>query len=279
MTKKRLFFLALILFVVLHFLYPSPQKSGDTPATDRFFVSLFKPVTWAFRSVGRTVTGVFDRYFFLVNAKKENESLKDQIDALYFTNQKLRSRLAKLKQTVQVQDQFKNLIKERSVLPASIAFFDPMAVSKTLTLNVGRKHGVKLYDVVVTTRGLAGKVVRVYDSSSQILLVSDPAFSVDVQNDRTKKRALVTGVSLNRMGMQNLPYLSQVEFFEKGADHKKGDVLETSGLGGVFPPQIPVGEVVELDFNSELKQKIVIRPRVDLTKLDELFVLVQTGAR
>jgi len=91
---------------------------------------------------------------------------------------------------------------------------------------------------VLANAGLFGQVLRVGPWTSEVILVTDPEHAVPVQDERSGLRTLAVGAGVTNV--LQLPYLPI------NSDLKKGDLLLTSGLGGVFPAGYPVARVTEV---------------------------------
>jgi rod shape-determining protein MreC len=107
-----------------------------------------------------------------------------------------------------------------------------------LLLNRGTTNGVFEGQAVLDGFGLLGQTIHTGPWSTEVILVTDPEHAVPVQIERTGLRTIAVGAG--NEGTLALPYLPA------NADVKVGDLLITSGLGGVFPPGYPVARVAEI---------------------------------
>jgi len=114
---------------------------------------------------------------------------------------------------------------------------DPFA--RKLILNLGEKDAIAAGWPVVDAQGLVGQVTRVYPGSSELTLLTSHEQSAPVEVLRNGLRLIVTGV-----GSDNL---LEVRYLDQHADLVAGDVLVTSGIDGVYPPGIPVGQVLRIE--------------------------------
>ena len=105
-------------------------------------------------------------------------------------------------------------------------------------INSGTRAGVFVGQAVVDAGGIVGQVRRAGLVSSEVILLSDPEHAIPVQVNRTGLRTIVSGTG--QPATLALPYLS------RNADVRVGDLLLSSGLGGVFPPGYPVARVTEV---------------------------------
>lgn len=133
-------------------------------------------------------------------------------------------------------------------------------------INSGTKAGVFVGQAVVDAGGIVGQVRRVGLLSSEVILLSDPEHAIPVQVNRTGLRTIVNGTG--QPGTLSLPYLS------RNADVRAGDLLLSSGLGGVFPPGYPVARVTEVRRDpAEPLAVIRAEPMAALDRDRELLLL------
>jgi rod shape-determining protein MreC len=105
-------------------------------------------------------------------------------------------------------------------------------------INRGTRNGLFKGQAVLDDQGLLGQTTHVGPFSAEVILITDPEHAVPVQIERTGLRTIAVGTG--DTASLALPYLPA------NADVKTGDVLMTSGLGGVFPAGYPVGRVAEV---------------------------------
>jgi len=105
----------------------------------------------------------------------------------------------------------------------------------TIMLDLGSDNGIKVGQPVIDARGLVGQIVEVRPRSCTVLLISDKSHAVPVRIERTGLRTIARGTgALDTLELPNIP---------TSADVKAGDKLVTSGLGGRFPADFPVGVI------------------------------------
>ncbi len=143
-----------------------------------------------------------------------------------------------LRRLLELQQQLP--IKARAAQVKYIAT-DPF--NHTLVLDKGSVHKVVRGAPVIDGHGLIGQVIRVYPHSSEVRLLTNPQQVVPVINHRTGKRNLVYGTA------KDTPQgsLLEMRFLPLTDDVKQGDVIATSGTGGVYPAGLPVGVVTKVE--------------------------------
>jgi rod shape-determining protein MreC len=217
----------------------------------RAFLSIFVyPVQYianAPNQLVNSISGNLDRYQQLLSenkALKSKELVNDvkllKFSALEAENIRLRSLLDS---SFKLGEQF--LISE--LMSVSLAPYEHV-----VTVNKGSRFGVYGGQAVLDAKGIVGQVKQALPLSSQIILITDPNHATPVQLNRNGLQTIALGTG--RLNQLNLPFLPN------NADIKKGDLLITSGLGGVFPQGYPVA-VVESIVEQPGKPFAVIKAR------------------
>jgi rod shape-determining protein MreC len=158
---------------------------------------------------------------------------------------------------------------ENRYIAADVIGKDTSPFLRSVWIGRGSDDGIITNMPVITERGLTGRIVEVNATSARVKLITDPEMAVNVllQNSRAE------GVLAPQRGGE-----IWIDLIDQEADVSPGELVITSGLGGRFPPDIPVGEVISVrkrDF--ELFQQAVIQPAVDIENLE--IVLVITNFR
>jgi rod shape-determining protein MreC len=118
---------------------------------------------------------------------------------------------------------------------AQILAVDTTTARQLVVLNKGKRDKVYAGQPVLDAKGVMGQVVDVGLMTSTVLLISDSKSAVPVRNNRTGERAILSGINnLGQLSLINLPSTSSIA---------AGDLLVTSGLGGLYPEGYPVGRV------------------------------------
>ena len=141
--------------------------------------------------------------------------------------------------------------------------------SRYLVINAGRIHGIREGMAVVGgSFGLAGRVALVNETSSEVLLLIDPASSVNVVLVGSRATGTVVGQSDGSLRINNV-----LQSDEIGLD----DIVVTSGLGGLLPRLLPVGRVDRItSTDAQLFKEAVIRPAVDFNRLESVLIITST---
>jgi rod shape-determining protein MreC len=165
----------------------------------------------------------------------------------------------------------RQLLGSKAQLPsqatiAEIIGIPPDPDRAAVILDKGRDDGVLPGHAVVDAQGLFGQVVDVSSSTSWVILITDRKHAVPARNNRTGVRMIVGGIGVaDRLVLEDLP---------ASTDLQDGDLIETSGLGGRFPPGYPVGTIasVESTHDSPYLQAL-LKPTAALMKLGHVLVI------
>lgn len=197
---------------------------------------------------------------------------------IYAENRRLRSEVAWLSARVaQLRDQqLENMRLRRlldfeesiphDVIPVSVIARDPSPIVKSIVVNAGKNKGVLPFMPVIGEGGIAGKVVQVMPSLSQVQLIRDPLNRTSILVRRSRAFSI-------------LETENGIDFFASFRIHEDvaaGDTVVTSGFGGIYPRGFPAGVVERvIDNDDRLFKKAAIRPCIDIDHLEELFIIHQ----
>ena len=157
--------------------------------------------------------------------------------------------------------------RNQETVAAEVINYDQNSLLRTIVINRGTRDGIGRGMPVVTLEGLVGHVIDVTANASRVLLVTDPSSFVSARLQTTRAQGSVQGRLTGNMRMIMIPLEAEVQV---------GDVVMTSGLGGNFPADIPIGQVTsKRQFEFELNQEAEVRSLVDFDSLE--FVLVITN--
>ncbi len=203
---------------------------------------------------------------------RENQALRSE-------NHELRQVVFQLTEKAAENERLQAMLdfRGKSVLlqmkAATVIARDPGTFSYSILINRGTNDGVRVNMPVVSTQGLVGHVMETYGGTAKVRLLLDTGSSASAMIQRPQSRAVgvVEGnpVQLSSLRMKNLT---------RDGDVIKGDKIMTSGLGGIYPKGLLIGEVVDvLDDDGGLMKHALIRPSVDFSRIEEVFVI--TGER
>ena len=151
-----------------------------------------------------------------------------------------------------------------SIIGRSIGV-DPTNLLYFVYADVGARDGIAENMPVITDRGLVGRVTAVGPNSAQILMLIDPASSVNALIQNSRVTGVVRGNIDGTLSMERIPQNETVN---------PGDIVLTSGLGGNFPDKVVIGQVTEvLQRDQDMFQVARVRPTVDFGKLETMLII------
>jgi rod shape-determining protein MreC len=171
------------------------------------------------------------------------DALREENERLTTRNRELELRSMRYEALAHENDQLRGLkealppVAERWLV-AEVVDIQLNSLRQRVLVNRGTRNAVFKGQAVLDDKGLLGQTTHVGPWSAEVILITDPEHAVPVQIERTGLRTIAVGTGDS--ASLALPYLPA------NADVKTGDVLMTSGLGGVFPAGYPVGRVVEV---------------------------------
>jgi rod shape-determining protein MreC len=250
-----------VLVVALIFL-PAGCKQ-QIQATLLQFVS---PILKTSSSVQQGLGGMSGGLKKLDELEKENRQLQQENEQLRTTNNLLKSLETEVNRLNKALG-----FRERSpfrLIPARVIARDNATWWITCSIDRGSEDGLATDMAVVTESGLVGKVTTVAKNISTVVLISDESLRVSVSIEGTNEQGIISGT---RASSNFAPDL-RIRFLTKTAEIKPGMRVTTSGTGGVFPSGVLVGTVKQFTI-KELEGVATVQPAVDLTKVQDVFVI------
>lgn len=201
------------------------------------------------------------------------------VAALRERNAELEAEVAELQaQVIQLQQQvgeteilaalvdFSRANPENTYLAAAVIGKDPSPFLHYVIVNRGSNDGILRGMPVVTNQGLVGRVDAVIADAARVQLITDPASNVNVRLQNAETEASLVGSVTGDLALELIPQDVTIE---------TGDLVLTSGLGGGYPPDLIVGQVVNIRTReSDLFQQATVQPVVDFNRLQIVLIIV-----
>lgn len=223
------------------------------------------PFTALLSGVGRAVDAWLAAWRATEEMQRENERLRSENARLESENARL-AELERQNAFLLAALGFKQEYPQLTFLAAEVVGFEPSNLAHALTINRGHEDGVRPGSVVVTPRGVVGHVSATTARSATVLLLTDPRSAVDARAQGSGARGVVAG--LGRPDLLIMRYVRQEDFLSLS------ERVVTSGLGGLFPPGLPVGYVgYVLRRDVDALQEAYLEPAVDFVHLAHVLVL------
>ncbi|WPZ17549.1 rod shape-determining protein MreC [Geobacillus subterraneus] len=267
--NKRLIFLLVSIVILVMLIGFSLRSREELTWPEQFIKDTAGFVQLLFGKPAQFVAGFFENVNDLRHTYAENELLKarleeyaalqTEVEALRQENERLRALLDK-----------KESLRDFIPIQATVIGRNPDRWRETIIVNKGAQHGVKKDMAVITPAGLVGKVQHASQFTSTVQLLSaldqNNRISAYVQGNENVF-GLIEGYDEKRreLLLGEIPIDAKVK--------KKQKVL-TSGLGGVFPKGLPVGEVTEVKPDQYgLTQVVYVKPFANLYDIDDVMIV------
>ena len=234
------FTLVLLVFLALTFLIVDANWKAFNPFRQVLSVAVypFQRVVMFPRQVIVIVNDWFDA---AASAKSESEALQKQrieLAQLATHAAQLTTENAQLKRLMGV---FDKLVAQPSMVVEVL--YEPFnAFNHRLVFNKGSAAGIAPGMPVIDEGGVVGQIVRVTPFTAEAAVLTDEVVSIPVQLLRNGLRLIAFGSST--------PGKIEVRYFASDADIREGDVMVTSGVGGLFPPGLSVATVDKVERDS-----------------------------
>ncbi len=211
------------------------------------------------------LAGIGRSYFLLVGVEAENQKLKQtllELEANKFLCRETQSENTRLKTLLHY-----SLANTYTVIPAQVIGQSQNGGYLSLTLNQGQRAGLRPGLPVATSQGLVGRISEVGFQEAKVILLTDRNSAVPILMEKTRSQGIARGTGDGKL---EICYLSRLE------DIAVGDLALTSGLEGIYPKGIRVGQIQDVRRkNYGLFQDIWAEPSVDFSRLEEVLVIFQ----
>ncbi len=275
-----IFFLVLGVLVSIHLTglgsrFPNPV--GDV------MQQVLSPVERVILVTGEAIASNTRALWNFHAVEAENAALRAKVEQLTGDNLKLKQQvLAGMRYQELDQGMFRSPTLDKfAKVGASIVNRNPTAWYQTVTVNRGSKDGIVVGDPVVGDLGLVGKVVTVTPTTAEVLLIVDGEGSVSaVVRGSTGEGTFGIVQGSYKRGSRLVAEGTLQMLFRRNDNVNVGDLVVTSGLGGVYPKDIPIGNVsqVQLDATGLLKTAF-IEPLVNFDSLEEVYIVKTVGEK
>jgi rod shape-determining protein MreC len=217
----------------------------------------------------RNSTGVlWHNYFYLRGVRAENRQLREQIEQMRLEQVRLSEDAAqahRLQSLLAFKEQFVSKTVAAQVIGSSGS-----DMSRVVYIDKGENAGIRRDMAVITAQGIVGKVLMVYPTVSQVLLINDQSSGVGAILEKSRLQGVLRGAPNGEVMLERVMSDEQVA---------AGDVVLTSGGDQIFPKGLPVGAVSKVGNGKDLFLTIKIKPASNLSKLEEVLVLLEKQER
>ena len=199
--------------------------------------------------------------------KESNEELEKQIEELELQNsmyQKYKNESEELKELLDIKQEEPYETK----IAARVVGVDPNSSYKVLIINKGIKDNVKKDMIVLSSKGLAGRVIESGDNYSKVMALTDDRTTIGAVIERTGEKLVLNG---NNIEHKNT---CRIENIELDSDILVDDEILTSNVSMLYPEGLKIGKVKEIRVaNNELTKTAIIETFTNVNALDYVYVI------
>jgi rod shape-determining protein MreC len=265
-SKKMVMIVGVIILIAINIIILSASSRSYSSYYDpgRIAIPFIAPFQEAVTRSIRFVRGLWNNYFYLVTAAKENERIRDALNrAIEENNQLVELKLSntRLRELLEFQKTIAN-----RVIAAEVIGKDPSPWFKTIIIDKGIDDQVRKGMAVVIPDGVVGQVINASSHYSKVLLITAHNSSADALVQRTRARGIIQGGATGRCVFK---------YVLRKHDVQIGDRVVTSGLDDVFPKGLSIGQVSRVvKPDAGIFQEVAVIPYVDFEKLEEVLVVL-----
>jgi rod shape-determining protein MreC len=263
--KEYRHYLATLVLVIVPVI--ALNAGGKSPAElhwfDRAAVSVSAPVQSAIRWSIETSWDALQSYIMLLNTQSNNHDLA-------LENRKLLNEIAAFQEVARENDRLRKLVDfnaplEGKKIVAQVIAQDVSTDFRSIRINKGTQQGVEVGMAVIALEGVVGRVIRAGKDWADVLALLDSSSAIDALVQRNRYRGVVEGQGGQALSMK---YLRRTD------DVVEGDLIVSSGIGGLFPKGLTIGKVTSVKKkNFGISQTVELAPAADFNRLEEVTVI------
>jgi rod shape-determining protein MreC len=259
--------------VVSHIILISAQvttKKG-VPVLQEITFGAFAEMQRAASSAFNGVRDGWQNYFALQQIRRENEQLKSEVTSLRVSLERERTAAQETRTLQKLLD-----LKSSTAFPTTAASVigsgaDPEF--RTITIDKGTEDGLRMDMAVMAPAGIVGRILMPTSRAAKVQLIIDRDAAAGVMVERSRVTGIVTGLgSSEELGFQ--AGLIQLDYVPGSADVKVGDRVVTSGIDGIYPKGLPVGEIQSAE-RVDSAWRIRVKPAVEFASLEAVLVVLK----
>jgi rod shape-determining protein MreC len=269
---RNLVILVGVLFLQVLGLAVQVKRGGDAENSTRLIriwtVSAITPpergLVWLQNGAGN----LWSNYFYLRGVRAENRQLKEEIEHMKLEQVRLNEDATQAHR-LQAVLAFKEQYISKTV-PAQVIGSSGSDLSRSIYIDKGSDQGIQPDMAVITAGGIVGKVLHAYPSTSLVLLINDQSSGVGAILEKSRLQGVLRGTPNGEVQLERVMSDEQVP---------TGETVLTSGGDQIFPKGLTVGTVSKVEGGKELFLNVKVKPAANLSRLEEVLVILQKQER
>lgn len=266
--KNKLIFIIVIIVIAILLSSFAFRNSSNTVVS-----KIANIINTPFSYLTNVINNISDGFSDVLTSKEElleeNELLKQENNELKL-DQIQNAKILEENESLQTLLNIENKYNHYELSHGSIILRNYDNYTNTLTIDIGSKDGISLYDAVIHEDGLVGYISSVNEDTSIVTTLLDPSTSVSVIISTINEYAILNGdityKANNQLKLEYIPIDSEVSI---------GDVLYTSGLGDMYYSSIPVAKIVSvINKKNESDRYALAEPIVNINAIKEVSVII-----
>lgn len=247
-------------------------RAASLGNTEVFLSQMMSVISQPFLKASSSITNSVDNFLKRFTDSEElyleNEDLKNEV-------RELKEKLVHYESIKRENEQFRDFLKlkennpDYDFEPASVIGRDATSRFSSFTIDKGKNSGVEISDPVITSDGLIGLVWQVGPTYAEVKTILDISVEVGAYSISTRDSGIITGdITLSADSLCLFKYIP------KNSGISVGDVVVTSGIGGVYPKDLIVGKIdsIKMDSNG-LSLTAVVSPSADISNVTDVIVI------
>ena len=213
-------------------------------------------------------SSLWHNYFYLRGVRAENRQLKEQIEEMRLEQVRLTedaTQAHRLQSLLAFKEQF-----IAKTVPAQVIGSSGSDLSRSIYIDKGSNDRIAQDMAVITSGGIVGKVLRVYPSTSLVLMINDQSSGVGAMLDKSRLQGVVRGTPNGELILERVMSDEQVA---------AGETVLSSGGDRIFPKGLLLGTVSKVSPGRDMFLNIHVKPAADLSRVEEVLVVIEKQER
>src|SRR5712671_369219 len=264
---RNLVILVGVLFLQVLGLAVQVKRGGDAENNTRLIriwtVSAITPLERGLVWLQNGAGNLWSNYFYLRGVRAENRQLKEELEQVRLNEDATQAH--RLQALLAFKEQYIS-----KTVPAQVIGSSGSDLSRSIYIDKGSDQGIQPDMAVITAGGIVGKVLHAYPSTSLVLLINDQSSGVGAILEKSRLQGVLRGTANGEVQLERVMSDEQVP---------TGETVLTSGGDQIFPKGLTVGTVAKVEGGKDLFLNVKVKPAADLSRLEEVLVVLQKQER